>query len=147
MSAELELFPLSLTSAVLFWLPPSDSSCITSYTITLTNITKGNVSYNPTTNATNITVTDLTQGAEYYFSVSGVDAEGRVGEESVPSKAITLDSECIWIIKADQTLHSKHKINYKINIITLYTFNILKGLSTYAKVMPYQIATGSRLIF
>ena len=95
LSTEMELIPLSLTSAVLFWLPPSDSACITSYTITLTNITEGNISYtyNTTTNATNMTVTDLTQGVEYSFIVAGVDVEGRVGEESVPSKAITLDSE------------------------------------------------------
>ena len=66
------------------------------YTITLTNITEGNVPYifNTTTNATNITVTDLTLGAEYYFSVAGVETGGRVGEDSEPSNTVMLDSEC-----------------------------------------------------
>ena len=31
-----------------------------------------------------MTVSDLTQGADYSFTVAGVNAEGRVGEESVP---------------------------------------------------------------
>ena len=90
------LIPLSITSAVMSWVPSSDSSCVTSYTITLTNITEGNISYNynTTTNATNMTLTDLTQGAEYISTVAGVDVEGRVGNESIPSEAITLDSEC-----------------------------------------------------
>ena len=97
LSPELELIPLSPTSAVLFWLPPNDSACVTSYTITLTNVTEGSVSYtyNTTTNATNMTVTDLTQAVEYIFIVAGVDTGGRAGEESVPSKAITLDSEYV----------------------------------------------------
>ena len=39
-----------------------------------------------------MTVSDLTKGAEYFFTVAGVDAGGRVGEESVPSQLITFDS-------------------------------------------------------
>ena len=66
------------------------------YTITLTNVTEGNVPYifNTTTNTTNITVSDLSPGAEYYFSVAGIDTGGGVGAESVPSNTLMLDSEC-----------------------------------------------------
>ena len=91
------LFPKSLTSAVLSWISPIDSLCVTiaSYTITLTNITEGNVSYmyNTTTNATSMAVFDLTQGAEYSFIVAWVDAEGRVGENSMSSNTVLLKSE------------------------------------------------------
>ena len=38
-------------------------------------------------------VSDLTQGVEYSFTVAGVDAGGRVGEECVTSNELTLDSE------------------------------------------------------
>ena len=80
------------TSAILSWTPSTESSCATMYTITLTNITEGNISYtyNTTTNTTNITVSDFIKGAEYFFTVAGVDAEGRVGEDSVPSQTIRL---------------------------------------------------------
>ena len=40
-----------------------------------------------------MTVSDLTQGAEYSFTVAGIDTGGRVGEESMAAKAITLASE------------------------------------------------------
>ena len=40
-----------------------------------------------------MTVSDLAKGAEYFFTVAGVDAEGRVGEESVPSQIFTLNSQ------------------------------------------------------
>ena len=80
--------PKYRTSAVLSWTPPTESNCITMYTITLTNISEGNTSYTyyTATNTTTITVCDLTKGAEYFFTVAGVYAEGRVGEESVPSQ-------------------------------------------------------------
>ena len=86
----------SLTSAILSWIPPIDSLCVTSYTLNLTNVTGENTSYtfNTTTNTTSITLSDLTQGAEYYFTVAGVDAEGRVGECSNLSTSVMLDSEC-----------------------------------------------------
>ena len=42
-----------------------------------------------------MTVSDLTQGAEYSFTVAGVDVGGRVGERSVPVGTITFDSEFI----------------------------------------------------
>ena len=74
---------------------PIDADCVQKYTITLTNITEGSASYvyNTTTNTTNITLSDLMQTAEYTFTVAGVDAEGRVGEESFPSQKITLDGK------------------------------------------------------
>ena len=84
-------------SAVLSWTAPTESTCATMYTITLTNITEGNTSYtyNATTNTTSITLSDLTQGAEYFFTVAGVDEEGRVGEESVPSQTVMLKGQCL----------------------------------------------------
>ena len=65
------------------------------YTITLTNITEGNTSYtyNTTTNTTSITVSDFVRGAEYFFTVAEVDAEGRVGKESVPSQTIRFEGQ------------------------------------------------------
>ena len=40
-----------------------------------------------------MTVSDLTEGAEYYFKVAGVDAEGRVGGISNSSSSVMIDSE------------------------------------------------------
>ena len=92
-----KLLPQSLTSTVLSWTPPTESLCFTSYVVLLTNITEGNASYTyyTTTNTTSMTVSDLTQGAEYSFTVAGVYAGGRVGEKSVLAKAVTFDSEFI----------------------------------------------------
>ena len=85
----------SLSHIVLSWTSPTDSPCITNYTIFLTNITEGDVVYiyNTTTNATSIVVSDLTQGAVYSFTVAGVDAGDRIGEKSVPSDVVTVDGE------------------------------------------------------
>ena len=90
-----EFLPQSLTSAVLSWSPPTNFLCVTSYTINLTKFTEGDVSYvyNTTTNTTNMTVSDLNQGAKYSFTVAGVDTGGRVGEKSMAAKFLTLDSE------------------------------------------------------
>ena len=87
--------PKTLSSATLSWTPPTNSLCVSSYRIIVNNITKGNAlpPYNTTTNTTSMTVSDFTQGTEYSFTVAGVDAGGRVGEESVPSNIVTLDSE------------------------------------------------------
>ena len=41
-----------------------------------------------------MTVSDLTQGAEYYFTVAGVDTGGRKGEKSVPSQTFMRNSKC-----------------------------------------------------
>ena len=40
-----------------------------------------------------MTVSSLIQGAEYYFTVVGIDAGGRVGEDSALSERLTLDGE------------------------------------------------------
>ena len=87
--------PKSFTSTVMSWTPPNESICLTTYTITLTNITESNSIYtqNTANNTTSITLYNLTKGAQYFFTVAGVDAEGNVGEESVPSQIITLDSK------------------------------------------------------
>ena len=88
-----EFFPQSLNSAFLSWIPPNNSTCIISYTVSLINVTEGNVPYvyNTTTNTTNMTVSDLTQGADYSFTVAGISSRGRVGNSSVLSELITLD--------------------------------------------------------
>ena len=85
----------SLTSAVLSWNSPAESLCVTSYRVYLSNITEGYVSYayDTATNTTSMTVTDLTQGAEYSFTVAGMDAGGRVGDISNSSNSVKLDSE------------------------------------------------------
>ena len=89
--------PQSLTSVVLSW-TPHDSDCVVKYTTTLTNTTEGNVSYtyNTTTNTTSMIVSDLTQGADYSFTVAGIDTGSRVGEESVASKILTFDGKELW---------------------------------------------------
>ena len=91
----LKFFPQSLTSAVISWTPPNDCLCITDYVIYFKNITEGNRTYiyNTTTNTTSMTVSHLTQGAEYSFSVSGVDAKGGIGKKSMSADTVTLDSE------------------------------------------------------
>ena len=91
-----KLLPKTLASAFLSWVPPTDSSCASSYTLILINVTEENASYffNTITNITSMTVSDLTQGAEYSFTVAGVDAEGREGESSNSSSSVMLDSEC-----------------------------------------------------
>ena len=88
-------WPKFLTLAVLSWIPPTNSLCVTSYTLNLKNVTEENglYTYNTTTNTTSITLSDLIQGAEYFFTVAGVDAEGRVGESSNSSAIVKLDSE------------------------------------------------------
>ena len=87
-----KFLPISLASVQMSWESPSDQcNCVISYTITLTNVTEGNVSYiyNTTTNTTNMTVSDLIRGAEYFFTVAGVDTGGRVGEKGVSSNIIS----------------------------------------------------------
>ena len=42
-----------------------------------------------------MTVSDLTQGAEYYFTVAGIDTGGRMGEKSVDSEKLTFDGKVI----------------------------------------------------
>ena len=91
----LQFFPQSLTSVVISWTPPNVCFCITNYAINLINITEGNktYAYNTTTNTTSMTVSDLTQGAEYTFTVAGVDAKGGIGKKNMSAETVTLDSE------------------------------------------------------
>ena len=99
----------SIAKAVLSWAPPMEGVCVSSYTIVLTNITQGNTSYtyNTTSNTTSMTVSDLAQGAEYSFTVAGVDAGGRVGEMSVLAKAIMFDSEFVHECTNVNAIHLK----------------------------------------
>ena len=73
-----------------------ESLCIAIYNVTFTKITVENTSYtyiyNTSTNVTSITMSNLTIGEKYFFTVAGVDAEGRVGEDSVPSQIVTFES-------------------------------------------------------
>ena len=91
-----EFFPESHTSAVLSWTPPMESSCIAIYNVTFTKVTVENTSYtyiySTTANVTSITVSNLNFGERYLFTVTGIDAEGRVGENSVPSQIVTFES-------------------------------------------------------
>ena len=93
------------TSAVFSWTPSTESSCVTMYTIALTNITEGNsiYTYNTTTNTTSITctVSDFVKGAEYFFTVAGVDAEGKMGEKSVASKTFRFGGQ--FYMESSQT--------------------------------------------
>ena len=92
------LLAVSVTSVLLVWSPPptTDSSCPpVRYFVT---ITSASLCLNPlvmnttyTTNVTSKTVSGLTQGMEYSFTVVGMDAGDRVGENSAPSN-ITMDS-------------------------------------------------------
>ena len=45
-----------------------------------------------------MTVSDLTRGAKYSFTVTGNDAGGRLGEESVSSEIVTFDSKAISFV-------------------------------------------------
>ena len=111
--SNLEFLPVSLTSAVLSWAPSTDFTCVTSYTVsfTCTNVTNGNASYsyNTTTNTTSITVSDLTQETEYFFTVAGIDTGGRKGEESA-SATVKLDSELILQVMKHSNLACVHWI-------------------------------------
>ena len=54
-----------------------------------------------------MTVSDLTQGAEYSFSVAGVDAKGGIGKENMSAETFTLDSE--WkVVAINVWLRFKH---------------------------------------
>ena len=84
---------------LLSWsLPPTSNTNCPPVTYILTTHTSNSLFVDSvvinTTNSTTIskTVHNLTQGGEYTFSVAGVDAGGRVGENSVLS-SIVLDSK------------------------------------------------------
>ena len=90
-----DILPQSLTSAFLSWIPSNNSACIISYTVSLINVTEGTVPYvyNTTTSTTNMTVSDLTQGAQYSFTVAGITTQGRVGTSSALAELVTLDGQ------------------------------------------------------
>ena len=48
-----------------------------------------------------MTLSDLTKGAQYLFTVAGVDAEGRVGEESVTSEIVKLKSQYLYRVRSN----------------------------------------------
>ena len=88
-----KIIPRSPVLVDLSWIATSGSLCVSYYVINLTNITEGTVSYTykTTSNSTTLQVTNLIQGADYSFTVSGVDNINRTGEESVPSELLTFD--------------------------------------------------------
>ena len=59
-----------------------------------------------------MTVSDLIQGAEYSFTVAAVDTSGRVGEKSVTSNVVTLDSEQILIKYNISTTNSNIQVRF-----------------------------------
>ena len=101
-----ELLPQTLTSVVLSWIPPSDSLCILGYIVTLTNISEGNISYtyNTTSNATSMTLFNLAQKVDYFFTVAGIDTGDRIGKSSGLSEVITLDGKLKYIYRKSGVL-------------------------------------------
>ena len=84
---DVSVITVSVTSVLLSWKPPpaSNTSCPPdNYTITYiaTSSPLDPIVINTTGATTNMTVPGLTQGLEYSFTVAGVDAGGRVGENS-----------------------------------------------------------------
>ena len=61
-----------------------------------------------------MTVSDLIQGAEYSFSVAGVDAKGGIGKKNMSADSITLDSE--W--KMLQSLFGLYLSTYMYKVAT-----------------------------
>ena len=51
-----------------------------------------------------MTVSDLTQGADYLFTVAGIDGGGRMGEYSAVSEMLTLDGMCMFCMSQSKTL-------------------------------------------
>ena len=74
-----------------------------------------------------MTVSDLTQGASYSFTVAGIDTEGRVGGDSVLAQVITLDSKLIHV-------YSCYKWKTSINISPAQISNTAnKSMNVYKK--------------
>ena len=79
-------------TVVLSWSPPLNSSqCIDHYVVSIVN---GNIISNKNTSnsSTTIVISQLIQGMNYLFSVTGVDRAERTGEESETAR-ITLDGK------------------------------------------------------
>ena len=93
---------VSMASVLLSWSPPvsSDTSCPpATYTITVTaSLFLDPAVMNTTDAVTNKAVSNLTQGQNYSFFVAGVDAGGRVGDNSAPFYLV-FDSECGKMIR------------------------------------------------
>ena len=90
-----KLLTQSLTSMLLLWIPPNNSICVIGYTVSFINVTEGNEPevYNTTTNTTSMTVSDLTKGAAYSFTVAGIDTGGRLRESSDLAELMIFDGE------------------------------------------------------
>ena len=113
------ILPRNLTSVLLSWAAPIDVfKCIDRYFITLYNLMDGRgytfVTDNSTTSQI---VSDLTQGLEYAFVVTGV-CRDLVGLTSLPSNNLTLDGKgqvanCSPVyrqcIMYNRSKHLKHK--------------------------------------
>ena len=85
-------------TVIVSWSPPLNSSqCIDHYVVSIVN---GNTISNKNTSnsSTTLVITQLIQGMNYSFSVTGVDRAERTGEESETARII-MDGECIdyWL--------------------------------------------------
>ena len=92
------IFPQSPALVELSWVAPSEALCVANYTVTLTNITEGNVSYvyKTTSNSTSLEISHVLLGVDYIFIVAGVDTGNRMGENSVPSDFVTFDGKLTY---------------------------------------------------
>ena len=80
---------VNFTSAVVMWSPPRDTpQCVYNYTVNITRLTsvtdKALFSIIRYTNSTSTTVSGLSHGVEYAFTVEGKDRAGRNGNTSLP---------------------------------------------------------------
>ena len=80
---------VSVTSVLLLWNSPpaSNTNCPpVAYNIKITAacLCQDPIVINTTNNATNITVSGLTLGLEYFVTITGLDAGNRMGVKSVP---------------------------------------------------------------
>ena len=100
------ILPHTLTSLLLSWAAPSDSSeCIDRYFITLSNVTEGRGYIYVTANSTTSKIVpDLVPGLEYSFVVTGL-CKDLVSRTSSPSNRFTLDGKN-QVISNEHTLAS-----------------------------------------
>ena len=93
-----------------------------------------------------MTVSDLTKGAEYFFTVSGVNAEGGVGEVSVPSQTVQLKSQCfqetksninnridLYVSDLSAPLQPAFSSKYLITAVLSWIIIMIDGLEIYCK--------------
>ena len=100
-----KIFPRSPGLVELSWVAANGSLCVSNYIVNLINITEGNVSYmyKTTSNSNILQVMNLIQGADYIFTVSGIDTGNRTGEESVLSELITFDGKLTYCTSHDHS--------------------------------------------